>query len=162
MSEMKALKALREKFSGVIIDEFIKNDRRVYFTVPKEDVPRVCRYLYEELGGRFATASGVDTRSGIEILYHFVFPWEHQLITVKTLVKKPSPEIESIATFLPAANWIEREINDFLGVRFIGHPDPRRILMADDWPACAYPYRRDFIGAPACACTRGVKKEPEE
>jgi Ni,Fe-hydrogenase III component G len=162
MSEMKALTAIREKFRGVILDEFIKNDRRVYVMVTKEDVPRVCRYLYEELGGRFAIATGADTRSGIEILYHFMFPGDHQLITVKTTVKKPSPEIESIATFLPAANWIEREIYDFLGVRFIGHPDPRRILMADDWPEDTYPYRRDFIGVPACARTLGVKKEPEE
>ena len=144
MSDMKALTAIREKFGGIIIDEFVKNDRRVYIMVHKEDVPGICRCLYEELGGRFAIATGVDTRSGIDILYHFMFPGEHLLITLKTTVKKPSPEIESLATFLPAANWIEREIYDFLGVRFTGHPDPRRILMADDWPPDTYPYRRDF------------------
>ena len=161
MSEMNALTAVREKFPGVILNEFVKNDRRVYIMVDKDDIPAVCRYLHEDMGGRLSTATGADTRSGIEILYHFMFPRDHQMITVKTLVKKPSPEIESIATFLPAANWIEREIYDFLGVRFIGHPDPRRILMADDWPEDAYPYRRDFIGVPASDCTRGVKKEPQ-
>ena len=144
MSEMKALTAIREKFGGAIIDEFVKNDRRVYVLVHKEDIPAVCRCMYEELGGRLAIATGADTRSGIDILYHFMFPGDHQLITVKTTVKKPSPEIESITAFLPAANWIEREIYDFLGVKFTGHPDPRRILMADDWPQEVYPYRRGF------------------
>lgn len=144
MSDMKALTAIREKFGGAIIDEFVKNDRRVYVMVHKEDVPAVCRCMYEELGGRLAIATGADTRSGIDILYHFMFPGDHQLITVKTTVKKPSPEIESIAAFLPAANWIEREIYDLLGVKFTGHPDPRRILMADDWPQEVYPLRRGF------------------
>ena len=144
MSESKALSAIKDKFGSALIDIYEKNDRRVYITVNKDDIPKVCRFMYEDCGGRLATASGVDTRSGIEILYHFMCPQDHQLITVKTKVKKPSPEIESIATFLPAANWIEREIFDLLGVVFTNHPDPRRILMADDWPEGVYPLRRDF------------------
>lgn len=144
MNKETALSAIQEKFKSVLIDVFKKNDRRVYLTVNKEEIPRICRFMYKDLGGRFAIASGIDTRSGIEILYHFMFPGEHQLITVKTKVEKPSPEIESIATFLPAANWIEREMFDILGVVFTNHPDPRRILMADDWPEGVYPLRRDF------------------
>lgn len=144
MSEGKALSAIRKKFGSILIDDFEKNERRIYLTVKNGEIPGICRFMYEDLGGRLAIASGIDTRSGIEILYHFMFPEDHQIITVKTKVKKPSPEIESIATFLPAANWIEREIFDILGVTFTKHPDPRRILMADDWPEGDYPLRRDF------------------
>ncbi len=144
MGEQKALSAIQDKFGSALLDIFEKNDRRIYITVEKEIVPQICRFMYEECGGRLAIASGIDTRGGIEILYHFMYPQEHLFITVKTKVKKPSPEIESIATFLPAANWIEREIFDLFGVVFTNHPDPRRILMADDWPECVYPYRRDF------------------
>ena len=146
MSDISAVSAVRAQFPGAITDEFVKNDRRVYVTVPPGDVPRVCRYLFEHLGARFAIATCADTRGGMEILYHFMVPREHRMITVRTLVKKSSPEIESIATFLPAAEWIEREIYDLFGVRFTGHPDPRRILMADDWPEGVYPLRRDFKG----------------
>ena len=110
----------------------------------KNDIPEICRFMYEDLGGRLAIISGIDTRSGFEILYHFMFRKEYQIITVKTKVKKTSPEIESIANFMTAANWIEREIFDILGVVFKNHPDPRRILMADDWPEEVYPLRRDF------------------
>jgi len=144
MTEKTTLSAIRKKFGGVLKDVFERSDRRVYITVDKEDVPAVCRYMFESLGGRLATASGIDTRSGIEILYHFMYPLEHRMITVKTKVKKPSPEIESIGVFLPAAIWIEREIYDILGVVFTNHPDPRRLILADDWPEGVYPLRRDF------------------
>ncbi|MBA7558887.1 Hydrogenase-4 component G [subsurface metagenome] len=144
MNEAKALSSIQKRFGGKLLDVFVRSDARVYITVDKKDVPDVCRFMFSELGGRLATASGIDTRSGIEILYHFMFPKEHQFITVKTKLKKTSLEIESIGAFLPAAIWIEREIFDILGVVFTNHPDPRRLIMADDWPEGVYPYRRDF------------------
>lgn len=144
MSEGKALSVIQEKFDSEILNGYEHNDRRIYLTVDKKDVPKVCRLMFEELGGRLSTVSGIDTRSGIELLYHFMFPKEYQIITVKTKLKKPEPEIESIANFLTAANWIEREIYDILGVVFKNHPDPRRLIMADDWPEGVYPLRRDF------------------
>lgn len=144
MSEAKALSEIQKKFSSAILDVFVKNDRRVYLTVDKRDIPDICRFMYEVLGGRLAIASGVDSRSGIEILYHFMFSAEHQTISIKTKVEKPSPEIESIAVFYPAANWIECEINEILGVVFKNHPNPRKLIMADDWPEGDYPLRREF------------------
>ena len=140
----ETLNAISTAFGSAIIDVYEHNDRRVYITVEAGNVPKVCRYMYEELGGRLPIMTGTDTRGGIEILYHFMYPAEHLMITVKTLVKKPSPEIESIGVFLPAAIWIEREIYDILGVTFTGHPDMRRLIMADDWPEGVYPLRREF------------------
>ncbi len=144
MNDINAFSAIKQKYGSVLLDIFEKNDRRVYITVDKKDIPMVCRYMYEDLGGRLCTTSGVDTRSGIELLYHFMYPQDHQLITVRTKVGKPSPEIESIGTFMPAAVWIERELFDLLGVVFKNHPDSRRLIMADDWPEGVYPLRRDF------------------
>ena len=51
----------------------------------------------------------------------------------------------SCTDFLPAAEWIEREIAEMFGVKFTGHPQPETLLLPDDWPDGVYPLRKsDF------------------
>lgn len=50
--------------------------------------------------------------------------------------------IKSIVSLYPAANFLEREIYDMMGIHFEGHPDLRRILLSDDWEG--YPLRKDY------------------
>jgi NADH:ubiquinone oxidoreductase subunit C len=52
--------------------------------------------------------------------------------------------MESIAKRIPALNWIEREIHEMLGVEFKGHPNMKRLLLADSFPEGKYPLRKDF------------------
>ena len=104
-------------------------------------------------GARLATASGVDVRDGIDVLYH----WAVELaaakrepepsgvvVTLKVLAARPALEVDSIANAVPAADWIEREIMNLLGATFRNHPDPRRLNLDDSWPDGVYPLRKDF------------------
>jgi NADH-quinone oxidoreductase subunit C len=52
------------------------------------------------------------------------------------------PEIDSCVELFPTAEFQEREVFDFFGIVFRGHPDLRRILMPDDY--VGWPQRRDF------------------
>jgi len=52
------------------------------------------------------------------------------------------PSIESLMGLWPSANFFEREVFDLFGVRFVGHPNLRRIMMPEDWEG--HPLRKDY------------------
>jgi len=136
------LEGLKAKF-GDRVDIVERNDRRAYVTVSNEDWIPVTRHMYEEARGRLATATGSDRSTGVELLYHFCIDRDGTVVNIRTTLAKPFPRIESLTKYYPAADFIEREIFDFLGVEFIDHPDPRKILSSHDRPADFHAMRRD-------------------
>lgn len=67
-------------------------------------------------------------------------------LRVKALLADPGPdslpEIDSVVDLFPTADFQEREVHDFFGILFRGHPDLRRILLPEDYQG--WPQRRDF------------------
>jgi NADH-quinone oxidoreductase subunit C len=63
-------------------------------------------------------------------------------ICLKVDVAVATPEVPSVSSIWPTANWHEREAFDMFGIVFTGHPDLRRILCPDDWDG--FPLRKDF------------------
>ncbi len=134
---------IKEKLADKIILWEEKSPRRIYFTVKKEDIFEAVEFLFKELGLRFSTASGTDTPANFEILYHFSYDPTGQFFSVRVLIDdKIHPEIDAITPIFPAAEWIEREMWEMLGINFKGHPNLKRLLLADDWPQGEYPLRQ--------------------
>ena len=120
-----------------------RSERRVYVTIKKEILPKIARYLFKDVRARFVIASGVDTRSAIEILYHFSIDEIGLIVSLRIILDKSDLEVDSLTPIMKCAEWIEREIHELLGVNFKGHPNPKHLLLKDDWPKGDYPLRRD-------------------
>ena len=135
---------IKEKLAGKILNWEEKSVRRIYFSVKKEDIFEVVKILFKEMGLRFAIASGLETPEGFEILYHFSFDSTGQMYSVRVLIEdKKNPSIDAITPLFPGAEWIEREMWEMLGINFKGHPNLKRLLLADDWPQDNYPLRQN-------------------
>ena len=134
--------SIKEALGNKITSWDEKSSRRIYFSVKKEDIFETTKLLFKELGLRFSTASGMETTDGFEILYHYSFDKSGEIFSVRVFIgDKKNPEIDAITPIFPAAEWIEREMWEMLGINFKGHPNLKRLLLAEDWPVGEYPLR---------------------
>lgn len=114
------------------------------FIVTAADFPAVLRALKEKEGfDRLGNLTAVDWKDHIEMVYHLYNMEENVKLEVKAALDSVAPVIESATSLYPGAEFEEREVYDLMGVEFLGHPDLRRILMPDDYPA--HPLRKDFV-----------------
>jgi Ni,Fe-hydrogenase III component G len=135
---------IKEKLEDKIFDWYQHSALRIYFSVEPKNIREVARLLFRDLGLRFSIATGQDTPEGLQILYHFSLDKTGQIISVRVLIEdKKNPQIDSLAPLFPAAEWIEREMWEMLGINFIGHPNLKRLLLADEWPEGKHPLRHE-------------------
>jgi NADH-quinone oxidoreductase subunit C len=67
------------------------------------------------------------------VSYELVSARHRHRLRVKVGVAEGDVRVPSVVGLFPTADWHEREVYDFYGIEFDGHPDLRRILMPDDW-----------------------------
>jgi NADH-quinone oxidoreductase subunit C len=122
-----------------------KGDR---FVVVKGDkLVEVCRYLKGTTGLDFdycqdITAVDWPARKVIEVVFHLYSLSQRHGMVLKVETDREQPSIATVEGVWKAATWLEREIYDLFGVKFIGHSDLRRILLPDDW--VGHPLRKDY------------------
>ena len=144
MTREEVLCDLRKKFKDDIIEVLDKSSKRVYIEIKPELIVQVSSYIFKDLKARFDTASGVDARYHMEILYHFLIEDINLLISLRVKLQKPKLEIDSLVPVFEGANWIEREIHEMLGVNFRGHPNLRKLLLPEEWPEGVCPLRKNY------------------
>jgi NADH-quinone oxidoreductase subunit C len=76
------------------------------------------------------------------VIYQLSSIAKNVTVQVRVPVNGDQPKVPTAAFVYEVANWREREVADMFGIEFEGHPDPRRILMPDDWDG--HPLRKDY------------------
>jgi NADH-quinone oxidoreductase subunit C len=120
----------------------VKRERRVFLTVPRNDLMKTMNILSSELNiQHLSTITARDIGNDLEILYHFLL--KGVVITIRTTCPKNDPTVDSIVSIFPSAILYERELHDILGIVPNGHPDLRRLILPDEWVG-GYPLRKDW------------------
>ena len=124
-------------------------ERTARAVVPSAEVADACGRLVRERAARLVVMTGTDERDagrGYGLYFVFSLP-SGETVSVETHVDAAHPVYPSVTRQVPAAHWYEREVKDLLGVEPEGHPDPRRLVLHDDWPRGLHPLRKDFAGS---------------
>ena len=152
---------LRDRDSDGVLDTTYFREKAA-ITVTRETVQATLEHLRGK-GYRFlASVHGVDyfpeePRLGVH--YELLDMQTVDRISVRTRVSTDEPHVPSVTAEWPTADHQEREIYDMFGVLFDGHPDPRRILMPEDYEG--FPQRRDFpMGGEAVLFTHNEPQLP--
>ena len=90
-----------------------------------------------------------DGPDRLELVYHLLSTVHRHRLVLKTRLPRWNdrapdrlPEAPTVSDVWRTADWHEREVFDLMGVRFVGHPDLRRILCPEDWTG--HPLRKDY------------------
>jgi len=135
---------IKEKLQDKIKDWQEKSIKRIYFTIEKKDIFKVAQVLFKELELRFITATAADMPDYFEVIYHFSNDPAGEIYSARVILEdKLKPEVQSITPLFPGAEWIEREIWEMLGINFSGHPNLKKLLLAEEWPEGDYPLRNN-------------------
>ena len=124
----------------------IKNSQRVYIDIDPSKVREVAAYIWGDRGARYVIATAIDNRTSFEVLHHLSLDREGgAMVSLRSILDREKPSMPSLAIDIKAANWIEREMSELMGIEFVGHPDMRRLLLSSEhWPEGVYPLRKDY------------------
>jgi NADH-quinone oxidoreductase subunit C len=84
----------------------------------------------------------VDWKTHLSMVYHLTSTMHRHTLVVKSKLDRNNPEIETVSDIWRTAEFHEREVFELFGVKFLHHPDLRKLILTDDF--VGYPLRKDF------------------
>jgi len=139
------LATLTERF-GAVESSVERGQTRI--VVADDDASDVLRHLADAGFDLLVDVTCVDyleyrgARRRYGLVYLLAATATNQRLTVRVFLDDPEPTMRSVVPIWPAANWLEREVWDMFGIRFVGHPDLRRLMMPEEFTA--HPLRKDY------------------
>jgi NADH-quinone oxidoreductase subunit C len=137
---------IKEVFGDQIVDVKLVGDKRLFVKVKRESVPKIARYMKDELGFDMPISSGGTDYPKKNVIELFWIVWSSEknaVLILKTDVDREEPKIESLTGVWLGVQKFERETWELLGVEFLGHPKLKPLLLPEDWGE-GFPLRKDF------------------
>ena len=124
--------------------KFDRDELSVY--IARESIRQACEQLKNngviDFISDLTCADFYPRELRFELAYHLLSMRAKERVRLKVKLDGEDPVLESITAVWPAVNFFEREVFDLFGIRFLGHPYLRRIMMPEDWEG--HPLRRDY------------------
>jgi len=88
--------------------------------------------------------SGVDWEKELGVIYHLESTIHRHIIVVKVKTEdRLNPNFDTVCDIWQTAEFHEREVFDFFGIKFNNHPHLRRLFLTEEWEG--YPLRKDYV-----------------
>jgi NADH-quinone oxidoreductase subunit C len=152
MDGTRILEHLETRFGDAILEthDFRGDHTAVVARDRLIDVLRHCRddellrfdVLMDLTAVDYLKHAGREDDPRFEVVYHLYSHAHGHRIRLKVRVEEDDAIVPTAVPLWPIANWLEREVWDMFGVRFAGHPDPRRLLLYEEF--VGHPLRKDY------------------
>jgi len=148
MDHATLIASLQQAAPGAEFEPVPSVDLQTTIYAPRDPFPAIARALRDTQGLQFdflaeLTAADFWPREPrFEVVYMLVSTTLRHRVRVKLRLRGDDARVATVSAIWPAANWLEREVWDLFGIEFDGHPDPRRLLMPEDWEG--FPLRKDY------------------
>jgi len=142
MIEIPEIEKLKSKYGNGVIDTKCNSKTRATVTINPPEIINMSEFLFKELKFRFIIATAMETDAGIEILYHFSKDSSGLILNLRVILDKKNAVIDSLTGLFEAANWIEREMHEIIGINFMNHPNLDKLISEGNWAKGVYPYRK--------------------
>ncbi|MDR1517810.1 MAG: NADH-quinone oxidoreductase subunit D [Dysgonamonadaceae bacterium] len=144
---MSVQNKINQQFPTAQIEE--KPDRLI-ISINAESLREFALMLYNEKDFRFdfmRSLTGMDWgEAGFGVVYHLESTDnKHQLELKAIIPDREKPFIDTVSDLWKTALLNEREVYDYFGIVFIGHPDMRRLYLRKEWEG--FPLRKDYVRA---------------
>ena len=155
---------IQEKISALCPSATFEEGDRLVVTVEEKEWHSLAKALKEDADLQFdmlTAVVGMDWKDALGVVYYLTSTANWQMIAVKVAVAdRENPMIHTVSDIWGVANFQEREVYDFFGIKFINHPDMRRFFLRNDW--VGYPLRKDYDADPEKNPIRLTAEENED
>ncbi len=126
--------------------ECVQGAQFLQVTIPAEKILPLATELKSNENTSFDflfCLTGVDWPAHMEVVYHLMSTTHnHQFVLKAKMATRENPEVETVCQIWRTAELHEREAWELYGIKFLNHPDLRRLLLPDDWEG--WPMRKDY------------------